>query len=186
MTDTVGFIRNLPHHLVASFRATLEEVVQADFLIHVVDTAHPERDRQMRAVLEVLAELGAENKPIITAFNKADLVKDPYALQTLIAETPNSCYLSATKRDGIPFLMDRMEATLQSLLATVTLILPYGRSDIVAQCYEMGRVHSVGYGSETITVHADIAKELAGRLVKVHAGLCGGLKSREAAVLKPP
>ena len=170
MTDTVGFIRNLPHHLVASFRATLEEVVQADFLIHVVDTAHPERERQMRAVVEVLAELGAENKPIITAFNKADLVKDPYALQTLIAETPNSCYLSATKRDGIPFLMDRMEATLQSLLATVTLVLPYGRSDIVAQCYEMGRVHSVDYGSETITVHADIAKELAGRLVKFMPG----------------
>ena len=170
MTDTVGFIRNLPHHLVASFRATLEEVVQADFLIHVVDTAHPERERQMRAVLEVLAELGAENKPIITAFNKADLVKDAYELQTLIAATPNSCYLSATKRDGIPFLMDRMEATLQSLLATVTLILPYGRSDIVAQCYEMGRVHSVDYGSETITVHADIAKELAGRLERFTPG----------------
>ena len=66
--------------------------------------------------------------------------------------------------------MDRMEATLQSLLATVTLILPYGRSDIVAQCYEMGRVHSVDYGSETITVHADIAKELAGRLEKFMPG----------------
>ncbi len=170
MTDTVGFIRNLPHHLVASFRATLEEVVQADFLIHVVDTAHPERERQMRAVLEVLAELGAEGKPIITAFNKADLLKDPYALQALIAETPNSCYLSATKRDGIPSLMDRMEATLQSLLATVTLLLPYDRSDIVAQCYEMGRVHSVDYGPETITVHADIAKELAGRLERFMPG----------------
>ncbi len=170
MTDTVGFIRNLPHHLVASFRATLEEVVQADFLIHVVDTAHPERERQMRAVVEVLAELGADHKPIITAFNKADLVKDPYELQTLIAETPNSCYLSATKRDGIPFLMDRMEATLQSLLATVTLILPYGRSDIVAQCYEMGRVHSVDYGPETITVKADIVKELAGRLERFTPG----------------
>ena len=170
MTDTVGFIRNLPHHLVASFRATLEEVVQADFLIHVVDTAHPERERQMRAVVEVLAELGAENKPIITAFNKADLVKDPYELQTLIAETPNSCYLSATKRDGIPFLMDRMEATLQSLLATVTLILPYDRSDVVAQCYEMGRVHSVDYGPETITVKADIVKELAGRLERFMPG----------------
>jgi len=170
MTDTVGFIRNLPHHLVVSFRATLEEVIQADFLIHVVDTSHPERDRQMRAVNEVLTELGAADKPIITAFNKADTVKDPFLLQELVASVPNSCYLSALRRDGIPFLMDRMEATLQTLLATVTLVLPYGRSDVVAQCYEMGRVHSVDYGPETITVRADIAKELAGRLVQYTPG----------------
>ena len=170
MTDTVGFIRNLPHHLVVSFRATLEEVVQADFLIHVVDTSHPERERQMRAVNEVLAELGAADKPIITAFNKADTVKDAYVLQELVTSVPNSCYLSALRRDGIPFLMDRMEATLQTLLATVTLVLPYGRSDVVAQCYEMGRVHSVDYGPETITVRADIAKELAGRLVQYTPG----------------
>lgn len=170
MTDTVGFIRNLPHHLVVSFRATLEEVIQADFLIHVVDTSHPERERQMRAVNEVLAELGAADKPIITAFNKADTVKDPYVLQELVASVPNSCYLSALRRDGIPFLMDRMEATLQTLLATVTLVLPYDRSDVVAQCYEMGRVHSVDYGPETITVRADIAKELAGRLVQYTPG----------------
>ncbi len=170
MTDTVGFIRNLPHHLVVSFRATLEEVIQADFLIHVVDTSHPERDRQMRAVNEVLAELGAADKPIITAFNKADTVKDLYVLQELVASVPNSCYLSALRRDGIPFLMDRMEATLQTLLATVTLVLPYDRSDVVAQCYEMGRVHSVDYGPETITVRADIAKELAGRLVQYTPG----------------
>ena len=170
MTDTVGFIRNLPHHLVASFRATLEEVVQADFLIHVVDTSHPERDRQRRAVMEVLAELGAADKPIITAFNKADSVKDPLVLQELVASTPDSCYLSALRRDGIPFLMDRIEDTLRSLLATVTLILPYDRSDVVAQCYEMGKVHSVDYGADTITVHADIAKDLAGRLARYTPG----------------
>ena len=170
MTDTVGFIRNLPHHLVAAFRATLEEVIQADFLIHVVDTGHPERERQMRAVQEVLTELGAADKPIVTAFNKADTVKDAYLLRELIANTPNSCYLSATKRDGIPFLMDRLEITLQSLLANVTLILPYDRSDVVAQCYEMGKVHSVDYGSDTITVRADVAKDLAGRLARFMPG----------------
>jgi len=170
MTDTVGFIRNLPHHLVASFRATLEEVVQADFLIHVVDTSHPERDRQRRAVMEVLAELGAAGKPIITAFNKADTVKDPLVLNELVAATPDSCYLSALRRDGIPFLMDRIEDTLRSLLATVTLVLPYDRSDVVALCYEMGKVHSVDYGADTITVHADIAKDLGGRLARYTPG----------------
>ena len=170
MTDTVGFIRNLPHHLVASFRATLEEVVQADFLIHVVDSGHPERERQIRAVGEVLEELGAADKPIVTAFNKADTVNDAYLLRELVAATPNSCYLSALSRDGIPFLMDRLEATLQTLLASVTLVLPYDRSDIVAQCHEMGKVHSVDYGPDAITVHADIAKDLAGRLARYTPG----------------
>ncbi len=170
MTDTVGFIRNLPHHLVASFRATLEEVHQADFLIHVVDAGHPERDRQMRAVHEVLRELDADDKPTVTAFNKADTVRDPYALRALIAEHPNSCYLSATRREGIPALMDCMALTLRSLLASVTLELPYDRSDVVALCYEMGRVHSVDYGPDRITVQADIAKDLAGRLARYTPG----------------
>jgi GTP-binding protein HflX len=166
MTDTVGFIRNLPHHLVASFRATLEEVHQADFLIHVVDAGHPERERQMRAVHEVLRELDADDKPTITAFNKADTVRDAYELRTMVADHPNSCYLSALRREGIPALMDRMAITLRTLLASVTLELPYDRSDIVALCYEMGRVHSVDYGADRITVHADIAKDLAGRLAR--------------------
>ncbi len=173
MTDTVGFIRHLPHHLVAAFRATLEEVIQADFLIHIVDAGHPERERQMRAVHEVLQELGAADKPTLTVFNKADTVKDPYILRELIADTPNSCYLSALQREGIPFLMDRMEATLRSLLASVTLELPYDRSDLVALCYEMGKVHSVDYGPEKIVVRADVAKDLAGRLARFTPGYVG-------------
>ena len=76
LTDTVGFIRNLPTHLVAAFRATLEETIEADFLIHVVDASHPRRQIQQEAVIEVLEQLGAADKPIITVFNKADLIKD--------------------------------------------------------------------------------------------------------------
>lgn len=170
MTDTVGFIRNLPHHLIAAFRATLEEVTQADFLIHVVDAGHPEHERQMRAVHEVLQELGADDKPTVTAFNKADTVREPYELREWVAATPNSCYLSATKREGIPALMDRMDATLRSLLAFVELHLPYDRSDVVALCYETGKVHSVDYGPEVIVVKADVAKDLAGRLSRYTPG----------------
>jgi GTP-binding protein HflX len=170
MTDTVGFIRNLPHHLVASFRATLEEVHQADFLLHVVDAGHPERERQMRAVHEVLRELDADDKPTITVFNKADTVRDSYVLRVMVADLPNSCYLSALNREGIPQLMDRLDTSLRSLLASVTLELPYDRSDIVAQCYEMGKVHSVDYGSDKITVVADVAKDLAGRFARFTPG----------------
>jgi GTP-binding protein HflX len=166
MTDTVGFIRNLPHHLIAAFRGTLEEVNKSDFLIHVVDSGHPERERQMRAVGEVLKELGADQTPTIIAFNKADAVRNPYELRELVAHYPNACYISALKHDGIPHLMERIEATLSSLLASVTLRLPYDRSDLVAQCYENGKVHAVDYGAEFIEVRADISKDLAGRLAK--------------------
>ena len=124
----------------------------------------------MRAVHEVLRELDADDKPTITAFNKADTVRDPYALRELVAEHPNSCYLSATRREGIPALMDRMAVTLRSLLASVTLELPYDRSDVVALCYEMGKVHSVDYGPDKIIVQADIAKDLAGRLARFTPG----------------
>ena len=170
MTDTVGFIRNLPHHLIAAFRATLEEVHQADILVHIVDAGHPERDRQMRAVHEVLQELDADDKPTITVFNKADTVRDTYTLRELVVRTPNSCSLSALRREGIPDLMDRMGDTLRSLLASVTLELPYDRSDVVALCYEMGKVHAVDYGADKIIVRADIAKDLAGRLAPFTPG----------------
>ena len=170
MTDTVGFIRNLPHHLIAAFRGTLEEVHQADFLIHVVDAGHPERDRQMRAVHEVLQELDADDKPTITVFNKADTVRDAYQLRELVANMPNSCSLSALRREGIPDLMDRMAATLRSLLASVILEVPYDRSDLVALCYESGKVHSVDYAPDKIVVRADIAKDLAGRLAPYTPG----------------
>lgn len=166
MTDTVGFIRSLPHHLVAAFRATLEEVSLADFLIHVVDVSHPEREHQMEAVMDVLGQLGADRKPIITAFNKADAERDSVHLRELVANTLNSCTLSALRREGIGDLMDRIESTLKTLLSTVILELPYDRSDLVALCYEMGKVHSVNYGPDKIIVHADIAKDVAGRLAE--------------------
>ncbi len=170
MTDTVGFIRNLPHHLIAAFRATMEEVAQSDFLIHVVDAGHPERARQMQAVTEVLAELGAAERPIIIAFNKADTVRDTYGLRELITQYPNACYLSALRHEGIPDLMDRIETTLRSLLASVELRIPYNRSDLVAQCYENGKVHSVDYGPDFILVRADVSKDLAGRLAPYTPG----------------
>ncbi len=168
MTDTVGFIRNLPHHLVAAFRATLEEVTQADFLIHVVDAHHPENDIQQEAVLSVLDELGAGRKPIVTAFNKADLVDDQYALRQRIASTERACYVSALTADGIPALMDCIVATLHSLLNRITVLIPYDRSELVAQCYECGRVLRADYRDDGIHVTADVIADLAGRLARYH------------------
>ena len=164
LTDTVGFIRNLPTHLIAAFRATLEETIEADFLIHVVDASHPHRDVQQQAVLDVLDELGAGDKPTITVFNKSDLVQDQYALRELVANTPNSTYISAMTADGMPFLMDRVVKTLEGLLVEVHLRVPYDRSELVAQCYEYGRVLKADYQEDGIHVDAHITRDLAGRV----------------------
>jgi GTP-binding protein HflX len=164
LTDTVGFIRNLPHDLVAAFRATLEEVNEADFLIHVVDASHPKMNLQVKAVMQVLDELGAADKPIITVFNKSDRVEDHFALRELVVNTPNSCYISAKKAEGIGSLMDRIVLTLQSLLIPVTLAIPYSKSEIVSQCYEYGRVLKAEYKEDAIHVRAEVTRDMAGRL----------------------
>jgi GTP-binding protein HflX len=166
LTDTVGFIRNLPHDLVAAFRATLEEVNEADFLLHVVDASHPQHEIQQAAVMDVLDELGAGGKPMITVFNKADRVAEPHVLSELVVNTPNSCSISATKRIGIPDLMDRVVATVRDLLVPVDLRIPYDRSDLVAQCYEYGRVHKADYQEDSIHVEADVTRDMAGRLAQ--------------------
>lgn len=164
LSDTVGFIRNLPHSLVAAFRATLEEVTEADFLIHVVDVSHPQFELQREAVMQVLAELGAEKKPIITAYNKADLVKDAYRLRQLVAQTPNAVYISALKAEGIPDLMNHILSTLCSLLQPVKVRLPYAQSSLLVQCYELGRVHSAEYTPDGILVEAQVTHDLADQL----------------------
>lgn len=164
MTDTVGFIRRLPHQLVAAFRATLEEVVQSDFLVHVVDVSAPDFESQMRAVNGVLDELQVTDKPIVTVFNKADAAADTYHLRELVVATPNSCYISATKREGLPHLMDRFTATIKSMLVHVQARLPYDRNELLSQCYENGKVGMVDYQPDHIFVEADVTRDLAGRL----------------------
>jgi GTP-binding protein HflX len=164
LTDTVGFLQRLPHGLVAAFRATLEEVNEADILIHVVDVSHPNYELQMKSTLEVLTEIGAEGKPIITAFNKADLVADQYELRRLVANTPNSVYLSATRRDGLQQLLTTVSHVVESLLMPIEAYLPYGRGDLLTQCYERGKVEDVEYREDCIRVRARVTQDLAGRL----------------------
>lgn len=164
LTDTVGFIRDLPHHLVAAFRATLEEVTDADFLIHVVDASHPDMLEQMKAVHEVLKELDADDKPTVTVFNKSDLVKDQYELRCRVADTPSSVYISATTHEGLPELMAMLTKTLLSLLAHLSLELPYERSELLNLCYESGKVISVEYTETSILVEANVSHEVAGKL----------------------
>lgn len=112
VTDTVGFIRRLPHGLVAAFRATLEETIEADVLLHVVDASSPEMDEQMEAVMDVLTDLRIQDKPIVTVLNKIDLVKDTYRLREMVANHPDTVYVSALTGDGLRQLMLTVERVL--------------------------------------------------------------------------
>lgn len=113
LTDTVGFIRNLPHSLVASFRSTLEEVVEADMLLVVADATHPRVDRQIQVVHETLADLKADNKPRLLLFNKADMPEARSRLDVLRAEYPESCIVSALTGAGLEELKTKIELLLE-------------------------------------------------------------------------
>ncbi len=164
LTDTVGFVENLPPMLLEAFRATLEEVLEADFLLHVIDISSPHWELQRDAVETTLVELGADQKPTILVFNKADRVRDTYWLRQLVAEHPNSVYISAKQAQGIPHLMDRIVSTLQGMLVSVDVWLPYEASALVAECYELGRVLSVDYHEQGIHLRAQVIPTVAAKL----------------------
>lgn len=164
LTDTVGFIRNLPTHLVAAFRATLEEVVQADFLIHVVDVGEPHWDIQRDAVLDTLRVLGAEEKPTLTVFNKIDRLEDPTMLRALVAEWPDSVGISATEGTGMSDFQALLVKMIESHLAPVKVLLPYSESGLVDECYRYGRVRQVDYREDGIYVEADLVADLRSKI----------------------
>jgi GTP-binding protein HflX len=112
LTDTVGFIRKLPTHLVAAFRATLEETIEADLLLHVVDASHPRMREQIDAVFTVLEDLGVAGKPVVTVLNKIDRVKDTYRLREMVAQERDAVYISALTGDGLPQLLQKIEQVL--------------------------------------------------------------------------
>lgn len=165
LTDTVGFVRNLPHNLVAAFRATLEEVTDSDFLIHIVDVSHPSWEIQAESVMETLAEIGAENKPILTVFNKIDRLSDRTILRGLVANTPNSVAISATGGEGVDQLYETITKVIRGLLQPVDVVIPYDKSGLVQECYDFGRVISVEHKEDGIHIIAEIVPEMAERLV---------------------
>lgn len=164
LSDTVGFIRNLPHHLVAAFRATLEEVIDADFLIHVVDASHHFVEEQRTAVDEVLTELGVRGKPVVTVFNKSDLVGDQYQLRRLVVDNQDSCYMSALTGEGRPQLEATIRKTVSRLMHRVEALLPHNRGDLVALCHDRGHVISLEYVPEGVRIVVELPPDLAPRL----------------------
>jgi len=138
LTDTVGFIRKLPHQLVEAFRSTLDVAVDADLLVHVVDAGAPDLGGNMRAVREVLAEIGADHVPELVAFNKTDLV--PAEAERLRATHEGSVALSAATGEGIDLLVATIADRLRSLTTLVELVIPFDRGDLMAAVHRAGEV----------------------------------------------
>lgn len=162
LTDTVGFIRNLPTNLVAAFRSTLEEVVYADFLILLIDASHPAWELQHGAVLDTLEALGAQDKPTILAFNKVDLLDEEARaeLTKMMELWPNSVAMSAVTGAGMGDLQRAILAQVQSLLGRLEALVPYSESQLIQECYDFGRVLKVDYREDGIYVEAELVNEM--------------------------
>jgi len=147
-TDTVGFIQKLPTTLVAAFRATLEEVTEADLLLHVVDITHPNALEQSRAVEETLVEIEATGKPVVVALNKIDKLENPPLIQEMVAGFPNSLAISARERLGLTELLGRVETVLNQELMYVTVCIPYRESGLVSLFHRQGTVDREEHSKE--------------------------------------
>ena len=164
LTDTVGFVRNLPHRLVESFKATLEEAVLADFLVHVLDASEPELERLCGTTLEVMAELGAEEKPVLTVLNKIDLVEDPQRLKALQEQFPDAVAVSARSGEGLEVLEHRFVEYLSQAVTRQRYRIPQHRGDLVSLLHAEAKVLETSYEGNDVVMEALVGRELEGRL----------------------
>ncbi|MBE2201056.1 MAG: GTPase HflX [Anaerolinea sp.] len=159
-TDTVGFIQKLPTQIVAAFRATLEEIQDADVLLHVVDATHPQAAAQIEAVEDTLAELEIDHLPMVVALNKADLLpEDADPIADLGVEDP-AVLVSAQTGTGMDALLTTLEAALTQYLQPLHVLLPYQRGDLVGLLYERGQVDAETHGEEGVEVYGRLPARL--------------------------
>lgn len=166
LTDTVGFIRNLPTDLVAAFRATLEETVYSDFILHVIDASHPNWEMQRDAVEETLEVLGAGERPVLTVFNKVDRLGSRSELVRQVSQTENAVAVSALSGEGMNDLLEAMLRMIKDLLRPIKAVIPYDQSGLVQECYDYGRVHKVEYTDSGIEIEAELVDAMRGRIEK--------------------
>ncbi|MEO0508698.1 MAG: GTPase HflX [Verrucomicrobiota bacterium] len=140
VTDTVGFVRNLPHRRVDAFKATLEEAIVSNFLIHVLDVNSPDVEAHAKTTLDVLGELGAKDKKMITVFNKIDALWDESNRTELAIKFPEAFFVSAHSGEGIEALLNKMESVIEEDFAQLRLLIPHERYDLVARIHREGGV----------------------------------------------
>lgn len=157
LSDTVGFIRKLPHQLVASFRSTLDEVVDADLLLHVVDASHPEFEAQIAATEGVLGELGIEGKPTILVFNKVDALEEAGLRDRLLAMPQEKILISARTGEGLDALLAAIQGHQERAFQAVTLMLPHSDGKTMALLHQVGAVLDTRYEADGVIVKVKIA-----------------------------
>ena len=160
LTDTVGFVRKLPHRLIEAFKSTLEEAILSDFLVHLLDASQLEIFTFHRTTMEVLAELGASDKRVLTVFNKVDLIQDDHTLNTLRRHFPDALFISTKTGEGLDELLARMADLLAGHSERVDLLLPASRSDLLSILHRHGQVLSTAYEADGTRVHAVVPLKL--------------------------
>lgn len=163
MSDTVGFVRHLPHQLVEAFRSTLEEVADADLVLHVVDGSHPDPEGQLTAVREVFAEIGADKVPELVVINKADAA-DPMVVARLRQREPHSVVVSAKTGEGIAEALAQIEGELPRPGVEFEALLPYERGDLLNRIHTQGEVDHLEHTGDGTVVRGRVNESLAGEL----------------------
>ena len=162
LTDTVGFIRKLPHPLIEAFKSTLEEAKYADYIIHVVDASNPQRDKQMYIVYETLDHLGVKNKKILTLFNKIDIRTDDDPLQDFRAD--HVLQISATENAGLDAVKDVLQEMLREDKIYIERVIPYAQAGVLQLVRNKGELVSEEYVPEGISIRAYVPMEVYGKL----------------------
>jgi GTP-binding protein HflX len=164
LTDTVGFIRKLPHTVIESFKATLEEVHEADLLIHVVDLSHPNFQEQITAVNSVIRELDAHGKQTLIVFNKIDALENRELVEMQLRNIPDSVAVSAQNGEGMDAMLQELEHQLSAWRLRATYRIPASEAALIAEIHRVGHVLELQYESENVRIQAHIPPELQNRL----------------------
>ncbi|MFY7825196.1 MAG: GTPase HflX [Candidatus Planktophila sp.] len=165
LSDTVGFVRHLPHQLIDAFKSTLEEVSESDLIVHVVDGSHPDPFEQIKAVRLVIDEIGGKDIPEIIAINKVDIA-DPNVIMEILRKEPNSYAFSVRTGFGVEGLLHAIESSLPRLSVEINVVIPYDRGDLVHAIHERGEIFSEQYIAEGTSIHARVDGGLAQRIEK--------------------
>lgn len=165
ISDTVGFLHQLPHHLIEAFKATLEELVEADLLIHVLDISHPLAHEYSKAVFTVLKELGVENKPIITALNKIDLIGDTLMVDRMKQDFINPIPISAKLGRNLDLFLAEVQKNFSAKMISAEIIIPHQRMDLVGLFYREGKVEQIEYLQKGIRLKVNLPKILYQKLI---------------------
>ena len=160
LTDTVGFVRHLPHQLIDAFKSTLEEVADADVIVHVVDGSHSDPFEQIRAVRQVIQEVGGAQIPEIIAINKVDIA-DPHVVMEILRKEPNSFAFSVRTGFGVAALVQAIESSLPRPTSEIKAVIPYSRGDLIHAIHEHGEIFSEEYVEAGTAIHARVDAGLA-------------------------